>query len=212
MAELAQETVVGETIIITGDVQGDENLTVYGRIDGTIALSKHLTVAESGIVKAEVQVQAAIVSGIVVGNITATDYIEITVTGRLVGDIKAPRIIIARGARVNGMVDMGDLEAPRPTVTKTARPQLTPNAPSPAAAVFKPMSLPTPRPPPIPVSRMPTPVNTAPIMPIHTEIEDEIDIDDSLPIGSAMPAMSPETVARLSAKRLKKKVVVRKRP
>lgn len=108
-------TVVGETILVSGNLNGDEDLLVLGKVEGTITLTKTLHVQESGIVKANVTVKNAVISGIVVGNITASDSVELTEQGRMVGDIKAPRIIIVEGASFRGHIDMGDLEAQRPS-------------------------------------------------------------------------------------------------
>ncbi|MFC1612033.1 polymer-forming cytoskeletal protein [Myxococcota bacterium] len=108
-----RSTIVGESIFISGNLQGDEDLTVQGRVDGSIGLSKTLIVEESGIVKADISVQNAIINGVVVGNINAAECVQLTETGRMVGDIKAPRVIVVEGARFRGAVQMGDLEAPR---------------------------------------------------------------------------------------------------
>src|SRR5688572_6490789 len=113
MAENVTSTIVGESILISGNLQGDEDLTVLGRVEGSINLTKTLNIEESGIVKANISVRNAVISGVLVGNITASDSVEITEVGRMVGDIKAPRVIIVDGARYRGTVDMGDLEAPR---------------------------------------------------------------------------------------------------
>nr|MCU0701961.1 bactofilin BacP [Myxococcaceae bacterium] len=66
-------TVIGPSILISGKLTGDEDLTVRGRVEGELNLSKTLIVETSGIVKANVSVRNAIVSGVVVGNITATE-------------------------------------------------------------------------------------------------------------------------------------------
>src|SRR5512140_2164209 len=121
MAEQATSTIVGESILINGNLQGDEDLTVLGRVEGSINLTKTLNIEESGIVKANITVRNAIISGVVVGNITASDSVEITEVGRMVGDIKAPRVIIVDGARYRGAVDMGDMEAPRASGPLPAR-------------------------------------------------------------------------------------------
>lgn len=121
MVDSAQSTIVGPSILINGNLQGDEDLTVLGRVEGTLSLTKTLNVAESGIVKADISVRNAVVSGVVVGNITASDSVEITEAGRMVGDIRAPRVIIVDGARFRGTVDMGDLEAPRASSPLPAR-------------------------------------------------------------------------------------------
>ncbi|MEO0813136.1 MAG: polymer-forming cytoskeletal protein, partial [Myxococcota bacterium] len=106
-------TAIGPSMLVRGSLQGDEDLTVLGRVEGSVELTRTLIVENGGIVKADVEVRNAVVSGIVVGNITASDSVEITETGRVVGDIKAPRVLIVDGARFRGLVDMGDLDAPR---------------------------------------------------------------------------------------------------
>jgi cytoskeletal protein CcmA (bactofilin family) len=139
-------TIIGESILISGSLNGDEDLTVRGRVEGTLTLTKTLLVEPTGIVKAEVQVRNCIIAGAVVGNVTATESVEITKEGRMVGDITAPRVIIVDGASFRGRIDMGevDVEGERPvtrTVTRavpaaSARPALRP-PPRPAAPAAK---------------------------------------------------------------------------
>lgn len=124
-------TVIGESILISGKLTGDEDLTVQGRVEGELTLTRTLIVEPSGVVKANVAVKNAIVSGVVVGNINATESVELTREGRMVGDIHAPRVIIVDGASFRGRVDMGDVEpgrlpAGRPTIV---RPQVRGSAP-----------------------------------------------------------------------------------
>ncbi len=107
-----QTTVIGASSHIKGTLEGDENLTVVGRVDGNIALTKSLFVDPNGVVVADVQVHTAIISGSVIGNIRASDLIHITEEGRVVGDLSAPRVILVDGASFKGGIDMGDLDAP----------------------------------------------------------------------------------------------------
>ena len=116
MQQEEKATIIGESIFVSGSLSGDEDLTVLGRVEGSISLSQTLFVAESGIVKADVVVDDAVISGIVVGNVTATNSVQVTETGRLLGDLRAPRIMIVAGARVRGQVDMsgtGDVQRER---------------------------------------------------------------------------------------------------
>ncbi|HEU4383857.1 MAG TPA: polymer-forming cytoskeletal protein [Anaeromyxobacteraceae bacterium] len=135
MATPTGSTVIGESILINGSLNGDEDLTVRGRVEGTLTLTKTLVVEPSGIVKAEVQVKNCIIAGVVVGNVTASESIEITKEGRMVGDISSPRVIIVDGASFRGRVDMGEVdlagERPRPASRPAARPAL-PSRPAPA--------------------------------------------------------------------------------
>src|SRR3954467_7107221 len=106
-------TVIGQSILISGKLTGDEDLTVQGRVEGELTLTRTLIVEPSGVVKANVAVKNAIISGVVVGNINATESVELTREGRMVGDIRAPRVIIVDGASFRGRVDMGDVEPGR---------------------------------------------------------------------------------------------------
>ena len=136
-------TIVGQTMLIKGNLEGDEDLTVQGRIEGSLSLTKTLIIEPNGVVKADVSVANAVVSGVMVGNLTASDSLEITETGRMVGDIRAPRVIIVEGASVRGKVDMGDLEMPRPASDR--KPMYTP----------KPVSRPVPAAKPKPAVKVP---------------------------------------------------------
>lgn len=206
MADNQATTVVGPSILINGNLQGDEDLTVLGRVEGSISLTRTLHVEESGIVKADIQVRNAVVSGIVVGNITATDSVEITDAGRMVGDIRAPRVIIVDGARFRGAVDMGDLEAPRASgelpVRTVSNSALTRSSSS--------SSLPARRPTPsVPVRSSGGPVRPAvtpsrPAAPIQASRPVAAASDDSAGIGG-------RSVPVLAGKKLKKKVVVKKK-
>lgn len=162
-------TVVGPSILISGRLTGDEDLTVRGRVEGELTLSRTLIVEPSGVVKANVAVKNAIVSGVVVGNINATESVELTREGRMVGDIHAPRVIIVDGASFRGRVDMGDVEpgrlpAERPVVARpsTALARPTPTPARPAVTAGRPTPPPPPaRPAPAAVTR-PAPAPAAP--------------------------------------------------
>ena len=138
MATSDGSTIIGESILISGSLNGDEDLTVRGRVEGTLTLTKTLLVEPTGIVKAEVQVRNCVIAGVVVGNVTASESVEITNQGRMVGDITAPRVILVDGASFRGRIDMGevDVEAARESRgavrAAPARPALR-AAPRPAA-------------------------------------------------------------------------------
>jgi cytoskeletal protein CcmA (bactofilin family) len=126
-------TAIGPTIVIKGKLKSDEDLIVRGRIEAEISSSKALFIENSGIIKANVSVKSAKISGVVVGNITAEERIEIAPDGRVVGDLMAPRIIISDGAAFRGRIDMQNFEeAKKPAAA--AHPPTPPAAHPPAAA------------------------------------------------------------------------------
>lgn len=112
-------TIIGPEIRVLGRVTGEEDLHVQGRIDGAIALTETLFVAPGGIVAAEVDALNVVVSGVLVGNVTARDCVTLHAGAKLVGDITAPRLIIADGAAFKGNVHMGG-ESEAATATRSA--------------------------------------------------------------------------------------------
>lgn len=101
-------TIIGEFTSVEGNLQGDEDLVVLGRVEGSIQLERTLVIEPSGVVKADVTVRNAVISGVVVGNVEASESVQLTTEGRMVGDISAPRVIIVEGALFRGQVDMGE--------------------------------------------------------------------------------------------------------
>ena len=111
-----KETVIGHETRISGEIRGDEDLVIKGRVDGKITLSQTLTVDKGGIVQADVDVKVLVVSGTLVGNIVASEVVQLLSTARVVGDLAAPRVLMESGAAYRGRVDMGDIEAARAAV------------------------------------------------------------------------------------------------
>jgi cytoskeletal protein CcmA (bactofilin family) len=118
-------TAIGPTIVIKGKLKSDEDLIIKGRIDAEISSSKAVTVENSGIIKANIGVKSARISGVLVGNIRAEEKVEIAPDGRVVGDLTAPRIVINDGAAFRGNIDMQSFDETREAKAdsgKSARP------------------------------------------------------------------------------------------
>lgn len=98
---------IGESIVIKGEVSGSEDLTVVGQVEGKIDLRNHvLTVGSSGHVRAHIAAKSIVVLGQVTGNLTAAEKVDIRENGSVEGDIIAPRVAIADGAKFRGSIDM----------------------------------------------------------------------------------------------------------
>jgi len=98
---------IGRSVFIKGELTGDEDLTIEGRVEGKIELKDHnLVIGPNGKINAEINAKNVTIIGSVVGNINASDILEIKTSGSVMGDIKAPRISIADGAHFKGSVDM----------------------------------------------------------------------------------------------------------
>jgi cytoskeletal protein CcmA (bactofilin family) len=98
---------IGKSVVIKGELNGSEDLTIEGHVEGTIQLRDHvLTIGPNGRIKAQVFAKSVIVLGEVTGNVTASDKVDIRDNGSVDGDIVAPRVAIAEGAHFRGSVDM----------------------------------------------------------------------------------------------------------
>jgi cytoskeletal protein CcmA (bactofilin family) len=115
---------IGKSIVIKGELNGNEDLTIEGQVEGTIQLRDHvLTIGPNGKIKAQVFAKSVIVVGEVIGNVTASEKVDIRDNGSVDGDIISPRVAIAEGAHFRGSVDMqrkATATPPPVTTTKTA--------------------------------------------------------------------------------------------
>ena len=98
--------VIGAKTSIKGEITGDEDLVIEGNVEGQIRITRDLRVAPGGVLKANVEAQSVNVSGEIVGDCQASGRVEIQATGRLTGNIRAPKIVIAEGAMFRGNSDM----------------------------------------------------------------------------------------------------------
>lgn len=111
--------VIGSTITIKGEVSGDENLIIEGRVEGSVELAGHdLTIGQSGKVEASLSAKTVKVDGQVTGDIAGSEKVVITKTGKVLGNIIAPRVTLEDGAKFKGAIDMdpavGEVTAVKP--------------------------------------------------------------------------------------------------
>ena len=102
---------IGASIFIKGDLSGEEDLIIEGRVEGKVDLKQNnVTVGKNGKVKADVFGKVVIVEGEVTGNVFAREQAILRQSGGIQGNIQAPRVILEDGSRFKGSIDM---EAPR---------------------------------------------------------------------------------------------------
>lgn len=127
-----QNVVVGKSVVVKGELHGDEDVTIEGQVEGTITLKQHvLTIGSHGRIQANVLAKSVVVMGEVMGDIEAIEKVSISAEGKVEGDIRAPRVSIAEGARFRGGIDMQGQQA-RGTVDEP-RPRPEPRRPAPAS-------------------------------------------------------------------------------
>lgn len=118
----ATVSMIGGGISVTGDVAAKSNLKVEGRIEGRAVSSSHdIEVAESGVIKASISARVVKVAGAVAGDISGSEKVLITKTGRVQGNIVAPRVQLDDGALFRGSIDMNPAEPANAKKAEAAR-------------------------------------------------------------------------------------------
>lgn len=98
---------IGKTVVIRGEVKGGEDLTIDGRVEGTIQLADNrLTIGPNADVLADLTARDILVMGKVRGNVVATGRVELRAGCVLEGDVKAMRLAIEDNAVLRGKVDL----------------------------------------------------------------------------------------------------------
>lgn len=104
-----EEAVIGSSIKIRGEVEGDQDLVIQGEVDGSVNLDQNsVTVGPDGDVTADITGRIITVEGHVEGDLTADEQIVLRDSARVEGDISAPRVVLEDGARFRGGVEMGE--------------------------------------------------------------------------------------------------------
>lgn len=91
---------------IEGMIGGNADLAVDGEIEGQIAIEGRATIGPNGRITGPVRARSVRLAGRILGDVAATERVEVVATGHLEGNISAPRVVIAEGAYFKGRVEM----------------------------------------------------------------------------------------------------------
>ena len=122
--------VIGSSIRINGDLEGEEDLLIEGVVNGTVRLKDNtVTIGREGKIKADVYAKAVNVDGNVEGDLYGAEQISVRQSAQVEGNIVSPRVSLEDGARFKGSIEM-DPDAVKSAVggsteTKRAKPKST---------------------------------------------------------------------------------------
>ena len=112
---------IGRSTLLKGELSGDEDLMIEGRVEGAINVRENLvTVGQQARVDARIVARTVIVAGKVRGQILAGEKVDIRDTGSVEGDITTLRLAIALGAYVRGCVDVTQSSRDKPSAAIAA--------------------------------------------------------------------------------------------
>ncbi len=105
--QLKEQSVIGRSISIKGEISGEEDLIIQGRVEGKIDLKKNnITVDKSGSIKGDIYGKSITLEGEVEGNIFGEKRIVLQPSGVVRGDMRAPAINLEEGAKFKGNIAM----------------------------------------------------------------------------------------------------------
>jgi cytoskeletal protein CcmA (bactofilin family) len=100
-------TTIGPTLIITGDVTSQEDITIHGKVVGKLQMQGGaVLIAPHAHVEAEAKGAKLTVHGNFSGDIAATERVELTNTAKVQGKIVSPAVVIQDGAVFNGSIEV----------------------------------------------------------------------------------------------------------
>jgi cytoskeletal protein CcmA (bactofilin family) len=120
----ASAAVIGPSITIHGDLSGEEDLLIQGRVEGKVDLKQNnITVGRNGHVKADMFGRIISIEGDVEGNLFGGEQVVLRQSGSVRGNITAPRVSLEDGSKFKGSIDMEPRAADKP---RTAGPEVKP--------------------------------------------------------------------------------------
>ncbi len=103
-------SIIGPGMKVVGDCETDGTVRIEGTVEGSVRAGKAVVVGKEGLVDGDVATQDAVISGRVVGTVTAESRLELQATCRIEGRVRARRMQLEEGALLNGTVEMGAIE------------------------------------------------------------------------------------------------------
>ncbi len=129
-----ERAVIGPSISIRGDVTGEEDLVIDGRVEGAVELKNNsVTVGREGRIKANIHAKVVEVQGRVEGDLHGDEQVVIRRSAHVIGDITAPRVSLEDGCKYRGRIDMEAGSAAAPGTGKGKVSELKPSMPAAAA-------------------------------------------------------------------------------
>ena len=102
------DTILSKDIDFSGTLHFEKPFLIRGRVSGEISAQGLLVIDEEAVVNANISASRVIIRGQVKGDVTAAEKVEVTITGKLLGNVTAPEIFMETGCVFNGLCTMAE--------------------------------------------------------------------------------------------------------
>ena len=100
------DTILSQDIDFSGVLNFEKPFLIRGKVSGNILADSILVIDEEAVVHANINAQRVVIRGSVKGDVTASEKVELTITGKLDGNVTAPEIFMETGCHFNGKCTM----------------------------------------------------------------------------------------------------------
>ena len=104
------DTILSPDIDFKGELNFEKPFLIRGRLSGEINAKSLLVIDENAVVEAGIKAPRVVIRGSVKGDVTASEKVELSLTGKLIGNINAPEIFMESGCIFNGRCTMNEKE------------------------------------------------------------------------------------------------------
>jgi len=100
------ETIIGESIKVKGDFNGNGNIVIDGILEGSLKTKSNIFVGDKAKIVGSLEANEIIINGNISGNLLAKSYLSVGSTAVISGDIECGQISVEKGAKINGKIKM----------------------------------------------------------------------------------------------------------
>lgn len=105
------ETIIGESIKVKGNFNGNGNIIIDGFLEGSLTTKGNVFIGSKAKITGSIEAQEIIINGEISGNLIAKDYLALGETAKITGDIECGKISVDAGAIINGKCQMNKGQA-----------------------------------------------------------------------------------------------------
>ena len=102
--DIPNNSVIGENSVFEGRFYVSGSILIEGKFDGEIKTEDHLTVGATGKVKTDIYARRVTIGGTLIGNITASEEVDLLANGKVLGNVITPKLNVEDGVLIQGMV------------------------------------------------------------------------------------------------------------
>ncbi|MDR2501016.1 MAG: polymer-forming cytoskeletal protein [Treponema sp.] len=104
------DTILSPDIDFSGTLNFEDPFLIRGRVSGNIETAGLLVIDEAAVVDADIRASTVVIRGSVTGDVTASEKVELSLTGRLTGNVSTPKIAMEAGCVFNGRCSMPETQ------------------------------------------------------------------------------------------------------